>query len=120
MNTLLVEGAHSYTGLLPRVSHCADPVCGCECITENWFHKQSTLDTYAVSAGRAHATAHVTAAAGVPVDVSTYNCVMAACRVPPTRVVPVSVCTLVVAICFGCDWLSEAVLHWQCQQAPMA
>lgn len=36
----------------------------------------------------------VMAAAGVPVDVSTYNCVMAACKVPPTRVVPVSLHTL--------------------------
>ena len=42
------------------------------------------------SAKYAHNTAYVMAAAGVPVDVSTYNCVIAACRVPPTRVVPVS------------------------------
>lgn len=70
---------------------------------------------------RARAMAHVMPAAGVSVEVSTYNCVMAACRVPPTRVVPVSFCILhELLLCFGCDWLAEILFHWQCQQTPVA
>lgn len=80
-------------------------------VSTNLGHRQSTLDTNAHMqhiCDRARAIAHVTPAAGVPVEVSTYNCVMAACRVPPTRVVPVSFCTLQeLLLCFGCDWLAD-------------
>lgn len=80
--------AHARIRIVLNHLYNADQVRECGCVIFSTPQSIPLGQTCAFSKSAKYA--HVMAAAGVPVDVSTYNCVIAACRVPPTRVVPVS------------------------------